>query len=366
MTSIMIVGLGRVGSRTLKYLRELIPKASFIVVDTDKNKLVEVSKYEGIEAYQYEPGILGKLGEKVDLAVTALPSSIAWRSILELTSRCVSVVDVSFVNEDPYILEKVIGECNSFLVVDAGFAPGYSNIVAGYAFYKLGLKYNIEIAVGGIPEYPVPPIGYVVTWSARDLLEEYTRPARIIEDGVVKSVDPLAFIKNIEIPGIGVLEAFLSDGLRTMLRNIKARNLREYTLRWPGHISAIRLLRDLGFLNSDEVEINGVTIKPIDFTATLFEKKLSLKINDIAVLQVSASGDTLQYRETALLKGSIEDPATPVFTALVHAYTVKLGVEKKIKPGVIAPENLYEYKEEYEKYLASKGVVINKESTIQQ
>jgi len=60
----------------------------------------------------------------------------------------------------------------------------------------------------------------------------------------------------------------------------------------------------------------------------------------------------------------IDDPYTKVIA--IYLEGIKLGVEKKIKPGVIAPENLYEYKEEYEKYLASKGVVINKESTIQQ
>ena len=365
MKTILVVGLGRVGYRTFTYLKELYPDASFLLVDIDKRKLRAIGKVENVETYEYAPGILGKLGERADVAVTALPSTIAMRCILELVGHCINVVDVSFIKEDPYVLNKVVEDCFTYLVVDAGFAPGYSNIVAGYAYHELGLNEDIEIAVGGIPEKPIPPIGYTVTWSARDLLEEYVRPARLIENHEVKAVNPLEYVRTIEIPSLGSLEAFASDGLRTMLRNIKARNLRELTLRWPGHLSAMKLLHDLGFLDEVEIEVEGVKVKPVDFTATILEKKLSLHVNDLAILQVLArSDDGKYYREIAILPGKPENPATPVFTALVHAYTVKIALDKKIKPGVIAPEELYTYKHEYEEFLANKGVLIRKDSNI--
>lgn len=360
MKRALFVGLGRVGSKSLMCFKELVKDVYIYAVDVDASKLNRLRKLENVEVHLYEPGILRRLGEKADLAVTALPSTMAFRAILELTSACINVVDVSFFPEDPYVLDKMVEDCGSVLVVDAGFAPGYSNIVAGYAYYKLGLGEDIEIAVGGIPEKPIPPIGYIVTWNPRDLLEEYTRPARLIENGKVKAVRPFDIVKTIMIENVGTFEAFISDGLRTMLRNIKAKNLKELTLRWPGHVSTIKLLYELGFLDDEEIDINSTKIKPIDFTARILEKKLSMEVNDIAILQVKAINSNREYREIAVLRGTPENPATPRFTALVHAYTAKLVLEKKPGLGVVAPEKLYEHKEEYEKYLKEHGVVIKK------
>ncbi len=362
MASILLVGLGRVGYRTFRYLRELLPQSNFIVVDADKRKLESLKHLEGTESYVYEPGLLSRLSEKADVVVTALPSTTAFRSILELVGHCVSIVDVSFFREDPYVLDKILRDCRNTLIIDAGFAPGYSNIVASYAYHMYGLTDELEIAVGGIAESPIPPIGYTVTWNPRDLLEEYIRPARYIENYEVKVTRPIDSVKTLEISELGLFEGFISDGLRTMLRNIKARNMRELTIRWPGHINAIKLLYELGFLDDSEVEVNEVKVKPIDFTARILEEKLSVKTSDIAVLQVTATDKTSgTYREIAYLKGTPENPATPVFTALIHAYTTKILLEKKVKHGVIAPEELYEFKEEYEEYLRKHGVRIRRE-----
>lgn len=362
MKNILLVGLGRVGSRTLTYLRELVRDTYIYAVDINTTKLSSLKGLENVEPHPYEPGVLGRLGERVDVAITALPSNIAFRAILELAGKCVNIVDVSFISEDPYTLERVVEDCKSAFVIDAGFAPGYSNIVIGYAYYKLGLSDDIEVRAGGIPVEPVPPIGYVVTWNPRDLLEEYTRPARYVEDYKVKAIKPVDSIHKLEIRGIGAFEGFVSDGLRTMLKNINARNLREVTIRWPGHMSAVKLLHELGFLDTSEIVVSGVPLKPIDFTAVVLEKKLSIRANDIAILEVLARNQHGRYyRELALLKGTPENPATPVFTALVHAYTAKIVLDKRIKHGIIAPENLYEFKEEYEMYLCRKGVYVEKE-----
>lgn len=359
MTVILLSGLGRVGYRTFKYLREIIKDAVFYVVEADKSRLELVKGINRVETYLYEPGILGRLAEKADLAVTALPSTMGFRTVLELADKCIDIVDVSFFNEDPYILEKIVEDCGNRVAVDAGFAPGYSNMVVGYASFVLGLNKDIEIAVGGIPRENIPPIGYAITWNPRDLLEEYTRPARYVEKGEVKSQHPLDYSAKINIEGIGLLEGFLSDGLRTMLRNIKAENMRELTLRWPGHIDAMRVLHSLGFLDKSEIDLNNANIRAIDFTARILERRLSMKTPDMAILLVRAIGDDgSAYTELALLYGTPDDPATPVFTALVHAYTAWITLSKSLKFGIYPLENLYSFKKEYEEYLKSKGVLI--------
>lgn len=356
---VLILGAGRVGARTLSYLLKLLEDAEFYVIDADKSRLDRVKGYPRVTAILYDSAKLMEIARRSDLVVSALPSSIAYKVISEVAGSCADIVDVSFFEEDPFALGKIAEKCGSRIVVDAGFAPGYSNIVAGYAFYKLGMVDDIEIAVGGIPSEPIPPIGYAVTWNARDLLEEYTRPARYVENGEVKAIDPLSTAYRIDIEGLGALEGFVSDGLRTMLRTIKARNLREITLRWPGHISAIRLLRDLGFLDEEEITINGSAVKPIDFTAQVLERRLRLEVGDIAVLAVRASdGGGRAYREIAILRGTPGDPATPAFTALVHAFTASLIAREDIGPGLLPPELLYGFKERYTQFLRENGVAI--------
>lgn len=360
---ILVVGVGRVGYRTLRYLMELFPGADILAVDIDKARLRLARDTLGVDGVQYEPGLLGRLAKEYDIAVTALPSIIGLRGVLELIDKCIDIVDVSFFSEDPYILEKIVEDCGNRLVVDAGFAPGYSNLVAGYVYHVLGVDDDIEIAVGGIPRENIPPIGYAITWNPRDLLEEYTRPARYIENGVVREKHPLEHIVRIKIEEIGELEGFLSDGLRTMLRNIKARNMREITLRWPGHLHAVKTLYSLGFLDKEEVEIGDTRVAPIDFTAKLLEKKLAIRTPDMAILVVTATkGENKKYREIALLFGTPDEPATPVFTALVHAYTVRVIQDKRLSPGIYPLEELYQFKFDYERYLLSKGVLIKTSS----
>jgi saccharopine dehydrogenase-like NADP-dependent oxidoreductase len=103
----------------------------------------------------------------------------------------------------------------------------------------------VEIRVGGIAASRRED--YVATWSLEDLIEEYTRPARIRAAGRVKSAPALSGLEVVHVPGVGGLEAFLSDGLRTLLRTVPARDMVEKTLRWPGHTERMRALDALGF-----------------------------------------------------------------------------------------------------------------------
>jgi saccharopine dehydrogenase-like NADP-dependent oxidoreductase len=85
------------------------------------------------------------------------------------------------------------------------------------------------------------------------LWQEYTRPARIIKDHAVHTIEPtwgpgnvseLEFVIGNEPPK--QMEAFVSDGLRSLLGlHWRIKNMAEYTVRWPGHMAFVgRLLDD--------------------------------------------------------------------------------------------------------------------------
>jgi saccharopine dehydrogenase-like NADP-dependent oxidoreductase len=133
------------------------------------------------------------------------------------------------------------------------------------------------ILVGGLPVKRRWPYEYGIVFSAVDVLEEYTRPARMIEHGEVVVKPALSEVELVDIPEVGTLEAFNSDGLRTLLR-VPAKNLKEKTMRFPGHADRMRMLRDSGFLSAEPLDVGGGTkVRPFDVTSRLLFKAWKLQ-----------------------------------------------------------------------------------------
>ncbi len=282
----------------------------------------------------------------VDAAVSALPGKfgkIAWMAAIKAG---VDMVDVSYSPDDPMHFHVQANDAGVTIVPDAGVAPGLSNMMAGRAYAQLEEVRELKIYVGGIPENPVPPLGYLVTWSPEDLIEEYVRPARVVKDGTVVEKPAVSELEKVIIPGVGELEAFLTDGLRTMLKTLKGVKLmEEKTLRWPGHAEKIELLKTLGYLDRKPVDLNGTGIPPADMTAKLFRERLKGDSRDIVVLRVMASGRSslndieIEYRMVDRYDETTGFSAAARTTAFVATGILKLITEGAIPgPGVIPPE----------------------------
>ncbi|MEZ0290365.1 MAG: saccharopine dehydrogenase C-terminal domain-containing protein [Sulfolobales archaeon] len=350
-----LAGLGRVGLKSLRILRRYRVADEIIVFDRDPVKRDLIRDLDNVYFARVDDveDVLRDV-YRLDLLMISLPSREAYRLLTRVASKCIDIVDVSYQQTDPYIFERYFTDCGKMYIPDAGYAPGYSNLLAGFAQSMLGSIDSLEIYVGGIPVRKIPPIGYTVTWSAEDLLEEYMRPARVVRDGRVVEADPLENTGSIEIRGLGVFEWFYSDGLRTMIRNIKARNMFEATLRWPDHIKAIKLLRDLGFLSRDKITVGREEIEIYRVVAEILERKLRIETEDMAILLVRARGDDEKsFEELVVVRGDTRDSATIRFTAIVFTSTALLLLREKerIETGVQPLEKLYQYKEYYEKLL---------------
>jgi saccharopine dehydrogenase-like NADP-dependent oxidoreductase len=126
-------------------------------------------------------------------------------------------------------------------VVDCGVAPGLSNMMCGAAAARLDPLESVEIYVGGLPAERHWPFDYKAGFAPWDVLEEYTRPARIVEHGQIVLKEPLSEPELLEFPGVGTLEAFNTDGLRSLAYTLKAPFMKEKTLRWPGHAELMRV-----------------------------------------------------------------------------------------------------------------------------
>jgi saccharopine dehydrogenase-like NADP-dependent oxidoreductase len=157
-----------------------------------------------------------------------------------------NLVDVSFSAENPLELDAAAKRASVAILPDCGLAPGLSHLAVGRAAAE-ETPDELTIYVGGVAQDPASPYGYVITWSPEDLVEEYVRPARVVVEGKPATVPVFSGLERITVDGVGELEAFFSDGLRTLIDTLPGvRTMGEKTLRWPGHAEAVQPLVESG------------------------------------------------------------------------------------------------------------------------
>ncbi len=358
MIDTLVVGAGNIGYTTAKYLFE--KGYNIIVVDRDPGKIRKIKEQLGVQAVKANIGDTEyqKLASSSRLVVLALPSSIGY-SALEATIRLgvENIVDVSYMPQDPLSLDRLAKEKHARVIVDVGLAPGISNLFIGHSYSMLNRVDEVLIHVGGIAEDPECPLGLAGTWNTRDLLEEYIRPARLVIDGEVKTVDPLSEYGETHIPGIGVFEYFPSDGLRTMLKTLKPlpKLMAEYTLRWPGHIESMKLLKQLGFLEPIGLRIGLCEVDIIDYTSLVLASKLVECHKDRVIMYIQVSGVEnekkkgyeliLDQQYDELEQTTAMAKTTSTMQACVSHQLLEENLE--VEPGITPPETLGQVRENY-------------------
>jgi len=295
---VLVVGCGKIGSVATEDLAKSMNSIEIVVADREGTRAKEVAErisennVSWIQLDATKRDEIAKALKDFDLAMGFMPGKLGYH----LAEACIDLkkdlVDVSYMAENPLALNDKAAKAGITIIPDCGLAPGISNILVGHAAGKLDKVCTIRIMVGGLPEKPVPPLGYIITWSPESLIDEYTRKARIVEDGEIVEVEALSGLEEVEFPNVGVLEAFYTDGLRTLPHTIKnVDNMWEKTLRYPGHAEKIGLLRALGFFDEEPISVDGVSLSPRRLTVKLFERQLRRpEIRDVVAMKVEVSG----------------------------------------------------------------------------
>lgn len=291
---IIVLGCGLVGAPMAIDLSK-DKKFKVTVADIDATVLKKLEKNYPVKVIVKDlsnPAEVKKLVSGFDMVINAVPGFMGFQTFKAIIEAGKDVVDIAFFIEDPLPLDKLAKKMNVTAIMDCGVAPGMCNILIGYADHLLDETVNVAYYVGGLPEIREWPYEYKAVFSPVDVIEEYIRPARFIENGVPVTKPPLSEPEKMNFPGIGTLEAFNSDGLRSLLHTVKARNMKEKTLRYPGHIEKMAVLKDTGFFSQEPIEIQGKKIRPIDFTAKLLFPKWKLNEGevDITVMKVIVEG----------------------------------------------------------------------------
>ncbi len=327
------------------------------LIDYDKSKLERVKNHKQIITLQKDlskkENII-EVTQEADFVVSAMPSSMGFETLKAVIESGKDVVDITFAEEDPRELDDLAKSKNVTAIVDCGVAPGMSNLLAGYVDSILDKTENVEIYVGGLPQKREWPYEYKAVFAPSDVIEEYTRPARYIQNNKVVVKEALSEPETINFNEAGDLEAFNSDGLRSLLYNIDAPNKKEKTMRYPGHIEIMKIFRETGFFSKNEVEISGNKIKPLDFTSKLLFSEWEMKNDDrdITVMRVIVEGKKenkkVKYQYDLIDKYDEETQTSSM--ARTTGYTATMAIRMLAKglfnrKGICPPEFIGENQE---------------------
>ena len=375
---VTILGAGLVGG---PMARDLAKNGEFevTIVDISAENLSKLDDSPEIGKVQADLSSSEKVKELVasaDYVINATPGFMGHSVLKSIIESGVDVVDIAFFPEDSFDLDGLAREHGVTAIVDCGVAPGMSNVLVSYAAGMLDKAEKALIYVGGLPMRRTWPWEYKAGFSPIDVLEEYVRPARYVENGRLVIRPALSDPEYHNFPGIGTLQSFNSDGLRSLADTMDIPDMKEKTLRYPGHIEKIAVLRESGFFSTDEIEINGTKMRPLDFTAKLLFPLWELVEDDrdLTVMKVIVEGTKNgspagyeydlfdRHDETS---GVHSMARTTGYTATVALRMLAGGLYDR--KGIVAPEFIGENAECVEYLLAGlkeRGVTYTETSTV--
>lgn len=353
---VLVLGAGLVGNLIA---RDLAEDFDVTIVDINEQTLAQLkSKYniKGIQADLSDTKRIKEIVKDYDLIVGALPGFMGYKAIKAVLEAGKNIVDISFFPEDPFSLDEIAKENNVSVLIDCGVAPGLSNIILGHAVETLEEVESFVCYVGGLPVERTLPWQYKAPFSPIDVIEEYTRPARIVENGKIVEKEALSESELLWFPNIGTLEAFNTDGLRTVLQTIKVPNMKEKTLRYPGHIDYIKFLKEIGLFNTEKINLKDCAVSPIELTSKVLINQWQFREDeeDLTVMRIIISGK--KDSKTAVIQYDLfdrYDKQTHAFSmARTTGYTctavVRYLVKNDLPKGLITPEELGKREDAYQ------------------
>ncbi len=344
---ITILGAGLIGSAIVKDLA----KDYFVTaVDLNTKALDALSSTPNVEVHQADlsnPPEIEKHIATADLVVSAVPGFMGFNTLKTVINAGKNVVDIAFFPEDAFLLDALAKDKNVTAVVDCGVAPGLCNTIAGYLSTKYDSIESYSCYVGGLPRVREFPYEYKAVFSPTDVIEEYTRPARYIKSGEQIVKPALSDIELIDFPGVGTLEAFNTDGLRSLVHTIKAPNMIEKTLRYPGHAELMRAYRETGFFSQEEIKVDGVKVKPLSLISKLMFDKWQLKDGEadftVMLVELECLDGEKKVKHSYYLLDDYEHEQNITSMARTTGYTAAIVARQVLKgefkqPGINPPE----------------------------
>jgi saccharopine dehydrogenase-like NADP-dependent oxidoreductase len=346
--NIVVLGGGRVGAAIVRDLTA-VDDFKVAIADVDPVAVDRLMEHgaDGMCLDLGDPANVERAVADADLVVGAVPGFMGYQTVERVLDVGKPVVDISFFPEDAFGLSEKAESAGVPCLVDCGVSPGLSNLVLGHHEAAMEEVHSYQCFVGGLPVERNWPWDYKAPFSPADVLEEYTRPARFRRNSEEVVVPALSDVELIHFPGLGTLEAFATDGLRSLLKTSGTPQMVEKTMRYPGHAKLMRMLRDSGFFSKREVQAASGKVRPLDVTSALLFDQWQFEEGepDLTVMRMELEGkqdgqlvrhvyNLLDYYDPDTETSSMARTTGYMCTAMVHVVASGLWNE----PGVAPPE----------------------------
>jgi saccharopine dehydrogenase-like NADP-dependent oxidoreductase len=378
MSNVIVIGAGMVGSAIAI---DMSGKHRVTLTDLSQDVLKNVKqKCNDLTIRQLDATNKADLKKNIkqhDLVICAVPGFIGFQTLRSIIEAEMNVIDISFFPENALALDALAKEKKVTAIVDCGVAPGMDNIILGY-YNEIMKLTDFECLVGGLPKIKKWPFCYKAPFSPIDVIEEYTRPARYVENGEEVVREPLTDCEYIEFDKIGTLESFNSDGLRSIIHTMPhILNMKEKTLRYPGHVEYIKVLKESGFFGSEKIEVNGKMISPLDVTSKILfnEWKLGETEEEITVMRITLKGVNANRQKEELVYNLYDEYCSETKTssmARTTGYTATAAANLFLdglfnEKGVFPPELVGRHKvcfDYFLKYLEDRNIHYKKSTRL--
>ena len=336
MSKIIQIGSGMIGS-AMAY--DLSQKHDVTVGDYDDRALAKVKKLNQNIATQKldvtNQSELKRFIHESDIVLLAVPGHLGYSALKTIIESKKNVVDISFSNENFLDLHDLAIDAGVTAVVDAGLAPGIPNYLLGFHNSQMEIN-TFEYYVGGLPKYPKPPFNYKAPFSPIDVIEEYTRPARMMVNGQIVTKPALSGIETMDFENIGTLEAFNTDGLRSILFTMKhINNMKEKTLRYSGHAALMANYRNAGKFDDDQI------LKTSKELFTAWELKPNEPEVTVMKIVIKGENKSVSYSLFDEYDSSLDFTSMSRTTGFTATATVNIILKKLFnEKGVFPPELL--------------------------
>jgi lysine 6-dehydrogenase len=304
----LIIGAGKQGTAAAYDLAKFGEAEQIIMADMDfdaakraakrVNHLVGKKPVTAAQADASDARQLASLMKGIDVALSAVP----YYFNLAITKTCIKNgvslcdmggnTDIVWAQLEEDSAAKAAGVS---IVPDCGMGPGLINTMGVYVTDLLDNAREVYLYDAGLPQEPVPPWNYAMTYHINGLTNEYSGDATFIREGKIVHVPTFTELETITFEPLGELEAFVISGSMSTTPQTHLGKLERYenkVLRYPGHMHTFEAYKRLGLFSEEPILVNGQSIVPRDLYHTLLAPQINAEnVKDIGIMRAIGIGE---------------------------------------------------------------------------
>ena len=375
---ITVIGAGTIGNAVVRELSRRNNEVTRVqACDTRSRSLqalheqVEDVSLRTFQIDARDASVMGPILKGSDCVISCVPPelnpSLAKLCLEQGVHFCDLGGNDSIVKKEMALQERA-REKSVWIVPNCGLAPGLVNILCMQGIEQFDSVEAAHLRVGDVPLHPDPPFNFRISWSAERVVEDYTNPAQLIEDGEVREVAALSRDESIHFSEpFGTMEAFCTQGgLSTLTGTLadRVQTLDHKTIRWPGHVHQMRFVMGLGFGENRKIGVRThLTYR--DVLVRRLRDRLGGQHPDAVLMRVLIRGQkdgqpkTLVYEMTERYDESINMTAIMRCTSIPTVAIASLIAQRAIPGGGVAVPEEVVPKEDFVQSITDRGLDIS-------